>query len=227
MIVVSVERNRYLKERPDQTHAELVLPSHVPREGSLQRLWKEVVLRDEDNVVAGKRRELAGKVTILRTQSPVFFFDVPLDVATTCGFKTTQALQESWVSRHPRAQHVGVVWFVLGDWRDKDTYLNWTGRGGGDYTNNRLRSMDPEAPVPEEIAEGYAVTARQGDEGRRAAAALALASETPSERLRRLHRYVEYLRATVGEEAARQTYNEIRQHIRVVEQRVKRAEKRK
>lgn len=227
MLVVTVERNRHLQSHPNQAHAELVLPSAVPKEGSIQRLWKEYPERNEDNEVIGKRREKAGIVTILHTESPVFFFDISLDVAQTCGFKTTQALQEFWVSKHPRAERAGIVWYVLGDWRDRDRYLNWTGKAGGDYITTRHRSMDPEAPVPAEIVEGYALQARQRDEARRAQAALALASETPSQRLLRLQRYIEHLRVTVGEDAARATQSAIRQHMRVVEQRIKRAEGRK
>lgn len=227
MLVVTVERNRHLQAHTDRTHAEIVLPSQVPREGSLQRLWKEHVVHDEDQKVIGKAREPAGKVTILRTLSPVLYVEVDLSTAVTCGFKTTQGLQESWVVLHPRAQFVGVVWFVLGDWRDQSRYLNFTGSGGGDYTSNRSRAMDPDAPVPDDVAEDFVSQNRQKDEARRAAAAIVIASETYSERLRRLNRYIEQLRVTVGEEAARQAYSSIRQHIRVVEQRVTRAEKRK
>ncbi len=227
MLVVSVERNRFLQARRDQTHAELLLPSQIPREGSLQRLWKEYLTHDEDQQVVGRQREKAGEITIVRTEGPVPYSEVTYHTALSCGFKTTQALQENWVVIHPRSQELGIVWFVLGDWRDRDLFMSWTGRGGSDFTSNPSRSLDPDAPVPEEIAENYAYQGRQRDEARRAAASLAMATETPSERLKRLQRYIEHLRVTVGEEAARQASSAIRQHIRVVEQRVKRAEGRK
>lgn len=228
MIVVSVQRNGQLHDRSGQSHAEIVLPTSIATgtvravargERRLQTLWKESVVTNDDGEVIGHRRDEAGTVTLLR----VDFSDVialTYEVARGCGHKTVTDLQEVWFERHPRSPRVAVVWFALGDWRDRNIYLNWTGRGGGDYTKNASRAMDRDAPAltDEEMAQLSSVN-RQKDEGRRARVAAALAAETPSQRVQRLNQAT----ARLGAAARR----EIRQELRIIEQRVTRLEKRK
>lgn len=132
-LIVSLDRNRYLQQHQAQTHAEVVLPTDAPQVGRLRYLWKEFQEHDADGTPIGKRREQAGQVTILRVEGP---FDIPelgLDVARGCGYKTAVSLQEAWQARHPRSPRVAVVWFALGDWRDRDLFLNYSGTAGGDY----------------------------------------------------------------------------------------------
>jgi hypothetical protein len=40
-----------------------------------------------------------------------------------------------------------LVTFGVGDLRDIDEYMQPTGAAGGDYTKNRHRALDPDAPV--------------------------------------------------------------------------------
>lgn len=217
MIAVTVERNRYLQQHKGKTHAELLALRDAPRERTLQRLWKVVLVHDGDNRVTETRREPAGSVTILAVESPVFFDAIDLPTANACGYRTTADLREAWRAAHPRTDLAAVAWFVLGDWRDRDIFLNWSGRGGGDYTRNPRRAIDPDAPaLTAEQMDDLAHGNRQKDEARRAAASAALAGESPSARLARLQRVVDRL----GDDAAWA----VRKHIEIIEQRVKRAE---
>ena len=231
MLIVNVERNRYLKSHPNQTHAELVSPSQALREGSLQKLWKEYASHSSGETEADViKKEEAGNLTVVRVEGPVPIEDLTLDIAYSCGFKTTDGLREAWLLRHPRSYSVKIVWFVLGDWRDRDKYLAWSGRRAGadehGYTMSSRKAMDRDAPVPDEIVEGYAADNLQKDTARRAQTSSALASASAEERLRRLWEYLLHVRTTKGEEAFRAVYGSIRQHVRVMEQRARRSEAR-
>lgn len=227
-LVISLDRNRYLQQHQAQTHAEVVLPRAVPVVGRLRYLWKEFVQHDADGLAIGKGREHAALITILSVAGPFDVPDLGMDVAKGCGFKTVQGFQADWQERHPRSPLAVVVWFALGDWRDRDVFLNWTGAAGGDFTMNSRRAMDPDAPVlTHEQIEALSSVNRQKDDARRATDSRAMATESASQRLIRIDRFIERLRATVGEEAARQAESEIRPHRRVIEQRTTRAEKRK
>src|SRR5690349_12745828 len=104
MIVVSRERNNYLQERPDQTHAAPVPPLALSPtlvravkagEKRLQTLHKEFIEHDEDGVAIGRRTEPAGRVTILDiVMADVAAFD--LAMAHSCGFKTIEAFRGAW-----------------------------------------------------------------------------------------------------------------------------------
>lgn len=228
MIVVTTDRNAYIQDRSDQTHAEIVLSTSISLstiravdrgEKRLQALWKEHVAHDPDGLPIGRLRELVGSVTLVRVEK-LFVADITMEIARACGYKTSDDLREKWTDRHPRSDLAAVVWFALGDWRDRDVFLNWTGRAGGDYTRNSRRSMDPDAPaLSREQIEALSEVNRQKDDGRRAQASADLASESPSERLNRLSKATERLGI-----AARR---EIRQELRIIEQRLQRAERRK
>jgi uncharacterized protein YicC (UPF0701 family) len=89
----------------------------------------------------------------------------------------------------------------------------------GDFTRNSNRALDRDAPtLTREEVEALGHVAHQKDDGRRAETSRALALETPSERLARLTRAVERM----GAEAR----TAIRPHLRVIEQRIQRAERR-
>lgn len=237
MIVVSVARNSQIQQRSDQTHAEALLPTAVSGstirsvesgEKRVHSLWKEHSTTDEDGRKVGKRRERVGIVTLLRAE----YAEVPnldlgmydaaywLDVARGCGHKTVSEWSAEWDARHPRSPRAVIVWFALGDWRDQDLFMNWSGRAGGDFIRNSRRAMDPDAPVlTREQIEALSSVNRQKDEGRRAQTSAALATETPSQRLKRL----DAATARIGDEARRA----IRQELRIIEQRVRRGEGRK
>lgn len=228
MIVVTVARYAYIRERSDQTHAEVVHPARVSPatikavqqgEKRVQTLYREHVSRDPDGLPIGVLKEAAGLVTVVRAET-IFVADITMEIARACGYKTALDLKERWAKRHPRSPQGVVIWYALGDWRDRDIFLNWSGRAGGDYTRNARRAMDADAPaLSREEIDALSSVNRQKDDGRRARAAAALAAETPSERLKRLSRAVDRL----GDEARRA----IRQERRIIEQRLGRAEKRK
>lgn len=141
MIVVTVARNGQLQQRASQSHAEAVLPNAISiatiraverGEKKLQTLFREHAIHDEDGKRVGKHREAAGRITLLSADfSDVV--DIGADVAAACGHKTVQAFRDEWYGRHPRSERALVVWFALGDWRDRDLFMNWSGRAGGDF----------------------------------------------------------------------------------------------
>ncbi len=238
MLVVSRERNAFLQEHRDQTHAVAVSPSSLSPafvkavargEMRLANLYREFVRHDEDGQPIGRTRDFSSVVTVLSLQTQDFDA-FPLNVAQACGFKTVVGFRGAWVARHPRTPQATVVWLALGDWLDRDRFLAPIGTAGSDehgYTRSPSNALDQDAPVPDEVAVVYAGQNRQKDDAARAQKSRAMASETPSQRLLRIDRYIEHLRLTVGEDAARQAESAIRQHRRVIEQRVARAEKRK
>lgn len=228
MLVVTVARNGQIQQHSSQRHAEAALPTTLSGatvravgrgEKRLQYLWKEHVIHDADGRAVGKRRDRVGLITIVEVEV-ADVLDFGLTVARGCGHKTVQDFRDEWQVRHPRSDRAIVIWFALGDWRDRDLFMNWSGRGGGDFTRNARRAMDPDAPVlTREQIETLSSANRQKDDGRRANASAILAAETPSQRLRRLDLVV----ARYGADAR----HAIRQELRIIEQRVKRAEKRK
>ena len=234
MLVVSRERNSYLQEHRDQTHAVAVPPSSLSPgfvkavargEKRLQTLYKEFVAHDENGVALGRTTERSCVVTVLSIQTEDVLL-IPLETAQACGFKTVMGFRGAWMARHPRTPVASVVYLAIGDWRDQSVYLGPSGRA--DYVSTPYGSIDPDAPaLTREQMDALSSENRQKDDARRATQSRALASESPSQRLLRIDRYIDHLRATVGEEAARQAESAIRQHRRVIEQRVARAEKRK
>lgn len=244
MIVASRERTASFLERQAQSHGNVQLPGLLSPalvkavdagEMRLTVLYKEFTAHDADGKAIGRRREPVLregeplKVTVLRVETKDVV-EFGIDVAKDCGYKTVEAFRSAWDERHPRSPIATVVWFALGDWRDRDQYLAWSGRraGADDHgrTFSRSKAMDPDAPVPPEIASAYAYANRQKDDARRAQIAAALATETYSQRLARIDRFIDYLRANVGEGAARYVERDIRQENRIIGQRADRLEKR-
>jgi hypothetical protein len=225
MLVVDNARNAQLQSRSRQSHAEVILPTALSeatlravgrQEKRLQTLFKEFTTHDEDGNSIGKRRDRVCVVTLLEVEH-ADVVDLGIDVARGCGYKTVQGLREDWGIRHPRSPRAVVVWFALGDWRDKDVFMNWSGAAGGDYVGSSRRSLDPDAPVlTREQIDALSAVNRQKDDARRAQASAAMATETLAQRYLRLQRATERM----GMEAR----SAIRQHRRVIEQRVKRAE---
>lgn len=232
MIVVSRERNSYLQERPGQTHAAAVPPSWLSPglvkavgrgEKRLQTLYKEFVAHDEDGASIGRERVPACQITLLSVETQDIT-EFGLDTARDCGYTTVQGFRTAWLDRHPRSPLATVVWFAIGDWRDRDLFLAWSGRRAGandkGYTLSAGMAMDRDAPVPDEIVAVYASHNRQKDEAQRAKLSAALATETPAQRWARVEAYIEHLRTRVGEGAAREMESVIRPHRRIIEQRI-------
>ena len=76
----------------------------------------------------------------------------PADAKAFPGYLTVAGLQEAWRAKH-RTPDCQLVRFQVGDLRDRDRFLNWTGRAGGDYVGNVHRAADDAAALtPEQLA---------------------------------------------------------------------------
>ena len=217
-------------------HAWLESIHSTVRPGTVCNWRKEFVIHDADGNPIGKKRDYVFTVTngerrpVKLTITAVDKLDLEaakdtddflcptIEMARACGHTTVTSLRNSWLSKHPRSPLVQLVWFVVGDVRDRPLFLGWTGRAGGDYVRTPSRAMDQaEALTPEQLAQ-LANWAQQRDIARRARISQDLANETLAQRVKRL----ESARERLGDEA----YRAIRQNLRVISQRVERAEKR-
>lgn len=128
--------------------------------GGLARARRVVITRDEDGTPVGFRREMVMEdhrpvvLTVLTVEAVEVhgkgtddYRAVTLADARACGHRTVSGMRDAWKVRHPRSELAKLIWFRLGDHRDRDKFLNWTGRAGGDYTYNPRRAIDPDAPV--------------------------------------------------------------------------------
>ena len=212
--------------------------------GRLVALRREYIAHDADGAVTGTIREavtvkvgednITQHLTILDVETVAVFGDMPLEddvvltlqMARACGVRTVDGLRDTWTHRHPRSPRAQMVWFALGDVRDQPLFLQYSGLAGGDYTRNRHRALDEaEALTREQMAALVSVNL-QRDLGRRAKASAALANETPSQRLTRINATIERLRQQLGDGIAHMAEKEIRQELRIVQQRLDRAERR-
>ena len=122
--------------------------------GRTRRLRREIVSRDEDGKITGRRTSVVHypalpgdeaqpvRVTIKAVREVDVSSDLTLVMVKNCGYRTTDLLLEAWKSRHPRTGLARYVEFELGDTRDNPRFLNPTGAGGGDYTGNRHKAID-------------------------------------------------------------------------------------
>jgi hypothetical protein len=218
----------------------LDVPSCNAQPGRLYAFRREYITHDEEGNETGKARSavtvrvgeenVPQRLTVLDAEIVYVFEDeqlgdlphprLSLQMAQICGYKTVQTLRESWLAKHPRSPLAKLIYVALGDVRDRPIFLNWTGGAGGDYTRSRHRAMDDAEALTREQMRALAGWNKSKDEARRAKAAARLREdETLAQRVRRL----ESARERLGEEAAKA----IRQHLRVVTQRVDRAEGRR
>jgi hypothetical protein len=136
-----------------------------PQPNTTQTLWRRYrILNDQGEPTGDTRSDMVYdpptpqmrmlgeppkpvKVTItaVQTKTPV---DKLTDTdAHCCGYQTADALRDSWRTKHPRTPIVHVVRFTIGDVRDLDSFLQYGGLAGGDYTHSPSRALDSDAPI--------------------------------------------------------------------------------
>jgi hypothetical protein len=132
--------------------------------------------------------------------------------ARACGLRTPAALQASWRRDHPRADFARFVRFTLGDVRDVPRFVS---AGWPDYTSDPSRAMlgEPEAISPRDTAIFAAMNGQSYLRGR-ADLAAKLSTRRLSQRLAAI------------EAAARDGGLDVRAELRIIEQRMQRAERR-
>lgn len=216
-------RDQAAQVRAGKISAALVPVSEQVTAGRLRALRRRFVRHDEDGNPTGEGVETVADVTPEGDRRPVRLtilsvHDMHLDDlaqpdARACGYTTRQGLLDAWRSQHPRSETVKLVRFAVGDVRDRDRYLAWTGRAGGDYTANPRRAMDDAAALTEEQLEPLVRRARELDRARRRGAAAEAETLSLEARLRRL-------------EAQRRSQRvDISRELRVIAARIERAER--
>lgn len=209
--------------RSGKITATLVLPSRKVRADTVRPLRRRYVQHNEDGEPARTVVETvtdAGKpirLTIVSVALADVYGAPPSSspwltptAAQACGYRTVRALQEAWFAAHPRTPIAQYVRFTLGDLRDRDRYLAWTGRAGGDYTSNPARAIDRDAPVPLDVQQRLTRAAHLKDVER-------LAHTTEIQHARSLTiRLKEALRRGDADELRR-----VRHEIEFIEQRMK------
>jgi hypothetical protein len=215
-LAFSPDRYAHLRGHARQVHAHLTLRSEVfVISDRVYSVYREFLIHDEDNRVIERRREaardgqerivatvkLVEPVDVLATEDQEWGRALTLADATDCGYRTVGGLRAAWKSRH-REDFAQIVYFVLGDWRDRDLFMQFAGLAGGDYTRNWHRALDPDAPIltPEQYSR-YGMANRQKDARRMADAATTLADETPAQTIARIE--------AAGPEAVRKVSSEM------------------
>lgn len=195
------------------------------RAGIVRPLRRRVTIEVEDGsrstvlqTVSEPGRDPGEREPVLLTILAVRVVDVEqlalLD-ARPCGYRTATALRDAWRQAHPLSPHARLVQFALGDLRDNPRLLAWTGVGY-DYTSTPWKAAitaEPEALTPAEL-ERAALLNGQTFIRRRAELSNALGSQTAAQRMQRIEQASERMRV------------DIRSELRIIEQRILRAEKR-
>lgn len=132
--------------------------------------------------------------------------------ARACGYRTPNALREAWRIRYPRISRAQLAWFMLGALRDQPVYLQWSGRGGGDYTHSG-GILDAGEVLDHVHVSNFALNNSQKDHLRRIELEQELDDRSLAERVARIERAHPALR------------REIRHELMIVQQRVTRAER--
>lgn len=140
--------------------------------------------------------------------------ELTLSDARVCGYRTVSGLRDGWRAEHPRTWLVQLVAFGLGDLRDRPRYLSSLPMIS-DYTLNGRDAApgEPEALSDKELTI-YAAINGQRYARARAELATKLAMRSASHRL------------AIVEAAAARTRADVRRELRIIEQRVERAERR-
>lgn len=147
------------------------LTNHNVKPGQIRSLRRRFMRHDEDGNELGPVTETVrdGDTTVVLTifeAQQIDVADLELSHALACGYRTVEALRESWRRQHPKTPTATFVRFLVGDRRDRDRFLNWSGRAGGDYTFNPSRAMDPDAPVVPATEMRQINARRSRDDGR-------------------------------------------------------------
>lgn len=142
--------------RAGKLTATIVPCSSAVKPGRLRPLRRRYLRHDEDGNPTGYAVETVADTTPDGDRRPVMLTilmvdETQLDMLTlgdakACGYQTRDGLITTWRQQHPRTDSVKLVRFVVGDVRDRDRYLAWTGQPGGDYTANPRRALD-DAPA--------------------------------------------------------------------------------
>lgn len=185
----------------------------------------KVVVRDKERVNdprPGEESAVPAKLTVLLVEQvdvygrlafpPYRVLD--FEAAKACGYKTPQLLREAWRSRHPRAEYAKLVWFCLGDWRDKDRFLQRMVSRGGDYTGDRSQAIDELPSLSEAQLQELAASNHQKYEAGRVERQEALSELTLAQRVARIEAVGDVLR------------REIRNELRIIQERAERARRR-
>jgi hypothetical protein len=216
---------------------------------TVRRFRRRIVTHDEDGTMTGTRTE---PVTTIRDDERVPLVLTIRDVRTTelskitateakaCGFRTANALRDSWRSRHPRQELVKFVRFEVGDNRDRPNLLTaspgsvryvlvpgpnghkrWKiadEQASGDYTDSFYRSArdEGEALVRAQYMR-LGMAARQAQAKRRAATSVRLAEQPAHVRMATIEAAGERMRLNLATLIRRERY--------VIETRLQRAER--
>jgi hypothetical protein len=223
--VFSPERIKYMRARPLQLHATVLAHSERPRVNTLRNLYREYVTHDEDGREIGRTRETVNdpglngeQVQVVVTVRYVDQLDMyeakglTLQFSKACGYRTASDLRTAWIASHPRSPLAQGVYFILGDWRDRDLFLvstrrmRWAaGKAGGpqgDYSSTRKEGDDEVSALTPEQYRVAATHARQKDLARVAAVQRSLQDATEAERLARASAVAEEMRLNIRQELA-------------------------
>lgn len=218
------------KRGSGQIGGVLTLPSEQINVGSIRHYYRWIVTHNEEGAPTGVREEIVNDVVgVTRELRPARLTVLALDrvevhaelattgyrqldikVAIACGFKTAKLLRDDWDTRHPRSELAQLVWFALGDVRDKDRFLNRYVHRGGDYTGDRSAAVDELPALTAEQLAALAVGNQQRFVRAQADTASRYAEETLADRVARLETATGYLR------------REIKQELRIITERANR-----
>jgi hypothetical protein len=206
--------------RQGKRTAALVTPSEKLKPGRLRRLRRIVITEDGEIIreqVSEPNRDgdmRAVMLTILSVE-PLDIDEIDLRTAQACGYRTASGCKDAWIAKHPKSPRALLVHFAVGDLRDRDRYIAFTGRAGGDYTMNRHRSSDADAPaLSQEQMDDLASRNRQKDARRQVDRQARSDEMSLAERMRRLESAPERIAA------------QVRRELRVVTDRIDRGERR-
>lgn len=174
---VIFSRDQAAQVRAGKITAAIVPASEQVTTGRLRALRRRFVRHDEDGNPVGEGVETVADVSADGDRRPVKLTILSVDEkhiddltqpdARACGYTTRQGLIDAWRAQHPRSEMVKLVRFALGDVRDIDRYIGWTGRAGGDYTMNRHRAADELRALDEQQLAEVTAIARRRDQERR------------------------------------------------------------
>lgn len=223
-----------IRQRAGQVCCHLVLPSETI-EADRTRQLRRAVRRHVEDGLDGYEETVVEKVmdvgyggdlkpavvTILlvewvdvdaeKATPPLRIID--FDCARAAGFKTPGEMREEYRLRHPRAEFAKLAWFSLGDMRDKDRFLRRYVSRGGDYGPRADDTIDELPALSESQLEELAHSNRQKFVRQTSEQASALSESTLAQRVAVIE--------AVGDSMRR----EIREELRIITERTRRAQR--
>lgn len=221
-MIFSVEQVRAIRQ--GKKSATLLPVTARLRPGSVRILRRRVSLEEEGGststvveTVTDPRPEPGAREPVLITVLAVR--DLELEQLTfaearACGYRTVAGVRDAWLREHPRSPLARLVRFALGDLRNTPRLLAPTG-AGFDYTGDPHRAMpdEPEALSAAELARIAAVNG-QSYLRHRAEQEIELRAKPVAQRIERI------------QQASARMHIDVRREMRVIEQRIARAERR-